>query len=297
MKQPAPGSIWSFRGYLWRVDSVSDRYVFLESMRTGLKSRFPIASWPSEYQPIWPPKPGSVWDYVPPDLIRPWAREPSFQSQVLGVDRKGVRLLDLGVGTTMHVPREAWPSDFLPAYDASKEPPRVYKAVLVGGGKGKHLERLKKFAAEIGIDIEYHIAYKQKFAERNDWYFPSDIDVVLILTSHMSHNLYHRALDRSKSEGTPFIILTSSNFQPQLWEGMRDIFPLDYGMDWFGAPPELRKQIDPGDSTWVWTDDGWVLMRDSDTFLGGDSGSSGDSIIAALLGFAGIAAMYKRRNP
>ena len=215
-------------------------------------ARIPIDKWPGRWQPAWPPPMDSLWDFVPKgELIHP--REPTFVSRVIGRTRQGVRLLDTFTGTVSVVPRSQWPGDYLPN---EQEDSKLIRAVLVGGEGGQHLDRLKEQATAIGIEIFYHVpGYKTRW-KRGGWNYPNDADLAIVLTSHASHGLTVKATQLAKEEGIPAALLTSQNFQQQLWATMRDIYPDEFRSPYYYGALTAQKQAEP---TWTWTGSDWEL--------------------------------------
>lgn len=282
---PDIGSLWTLHSGVYRVEGVAGGYVHLVRVsRPGkvkslphagpMRGRIPVGRWPGDMRPTWPPDLDSQWDWSP-DEVPTGLEDASFRHRVIGIERDGsVRLLDESQGLVDRIHRKDWPADFVPHYEYGVDP--VLRAVLVGGEPGAWFQKLKDQAAEYDIDLVYHVPMKTNLAKSaSAWDVPLDVDVMVLLVSHMGHGVYDVAKRKAVSADLPVVEAVSQGFARTLHQGLqrhfpfRFIAPFDVGFGTMG-PASFS------DRTWVWVDGEWRSSPDpSDDVL--------DSLTALLL--------------
>jgi hypothetical protein len=157
------------------------------------------------------PTPGSVW------------LRGSTTWWVTAITQRGV-LLHSELGQALTVPPYAWPGDFTPR-DSETRQRRVLRGLLIGGASGVPFERLWDRAAQLDVDIDYHIPWSKDSGSKSAGSFPkrplpSDIDLV-ILVPLMGHAQYNWYLKLVKGEGVPMLVVQSQGFLSGLQKGLR----------------------------------------------------------------------------
>lgn len=236
------------------------------------------------------PKNGSVWkDSNTGALYR-----------VAQATRNSVLLIgDFG---RLKVPNYEWPGPFV-IVDGEEEGSEDIVALLVGGATGQHFQRVWEQAAELGVDIEYHWPYDVKNIPTK---IPSDVNLVIALVSHVSHDAYGNTKKMAKSSRIPFARAPSSGFQHALAE---ELTKLGFG-DGFGAVileedgdgfhmsfiPTNRGRRPAREGVYTWTGTEYVYQEIHSTDLAPPSQRAmeepgGSAAIDALVAAFGLAAL------
>jgi hypothetical protein len=161
------------------------------------------------------PKSGSIWK----------DSSTGAMYRVAHVTRNHVLLVgDLGAHTVQNY---EWPGAFV-LVESDEDESEDIIALLVGGATGQHFQRAWEQAAELGVDIEYHWPYDVKNIPTK---IPSDVNLVIALVSHVSHDAYGNSKKMAKSSRIPFARAPSAGFQGSLAEELKK---LGFG-DSFGA--------------------------------------------------------------
>jgi len=177
-----------------------------------------------------------------PDIGTMWVHAQSQRLyRVLHVDPQ--RVLLQGDVQTMKIPLYDWPGQLEPFIEAGhEEEAPVITALLVGGSEGHHFDRIWDQAADLGVDIDYHWAGDLK---RLPSKLPSDIQLVIVLVSHLSHSMYDATKLMAKSHATPLARVPSSGFKPSLQLELSKL-----GFEGYGATYRKRPTRD-GHYSWT----------------------------------------------
>lgn len=224
------------------------------------------------------PDPGSAW------------LQGSTTWWVTAITQRGV-LLHSELGQAVTVPPYAWPGEFAPR-DAQTRQRRVLRALLIGGASGAPFERLWDRAAQLDVDIDYHIPWAKESGSRSAGAFPKkplppDIDLVIVLPL-MSHQQYNWYLKLVKGEGVPMLVVQSQGFLPGLQQGLKGLaaqgkIPGLHEED-YGAVPSSRRT-----GWWELSSHGqWVWKEPK------GSSRSGEGLLAAVLAALGSLLAWRR---
>lgn len=168
--------------------------------------------------------------------------------------RAGDALFVSDTGERRTVYRAQWPGPFslVPGEDATGAGTTTHaiEALLVGGAEGKHLDRIRRLAAEQNVHVYAHVSGD---VERTGA-IPGDVELVILLSSHMSHAHYNVYKENAKAAGLPFVSVYSNGFASELAaELIRIKGP---GKESMGA---MAAAVPIDDPYWEWMDGTWEL--------------------------------------
>lgn len=184
-------------------------------------------------------------------------------------------------GSWMLVPGES---------EGEKDPP--IRALLVGGDTGESFLRIRDLAVELNVLIDDHVDGRKSPTRMQ---IRTGIDLVVILTSHMSHGLYQNAKKQAASSGIPVVHAKYNGFKEDLRNELTRVNPALRTRltksERMGAV--LSRRNEPW---WSWDDHGevWELMTVEDFAppSADVSGGDMDGVVsgALVLGVLGILA-------
>ena len=165
------------------------------------------------------------------------------------VVKSGDTILLMGDRGVLPVPEYLWPGDFvaLDGSDSGSESEPI-RALLVGGSEGRHFERIWDHSADLGVDIEYHWPGDIRSFPSG---IPVDVDLVILLVSHMSHAAQKIAKSSAKSRGVPVVQAPSRGFQNSLRAELEKL-----GLDSYGAV--VMSSGPHGEGVYVWNGSNYV---------------------------------------
>lgn len=192
----------------------------------------------------------------PSELLGQWLLdEHGARLFVHAITRQGVLLYD-EQGQQRVVPLHAWPADLRELGTPEEAGHRDIVALLVGGDEGSYADKKFELSREVGVDIQWHISGRIKKPRA----IPLEAELVILLTSHMSHNSYSKYEDQAKERGLPIVKVQHAGYQGQLIEQLRRLqLPVKEG---FGAGESLVPM-----GYWEATEDpdGWHWVVASET--------------------------------
>lgn len=177
------------------------------------------------------PQQGSIWT------------KGGVEYRVVHADASRVKLV--GPTGLSVVPLYEWPAGHAPVtVQASAEP---VIAMLVGGSTGRHFDRLWEQAADIGVDLQYHWPAGRTVGPPR---LPLDVQLVVMLVSHVPHKTYDAAKLLAKGARVPVARVPSGGFQASLKDeldklgietqyGLLPSSPTPCGYRWTGRAWEL----------------------------------------------------------
>jgi hypothetical protein len=149
-----------------------------------------------------------------------------------------------------------WPGGFRQdKLDTPQPGKRVWRAMMVGGESGKWLGKLVKLASERRVDLHYHQpGYSRKYAE-----VPSDVEVLVLLVSHMGHGALSHYKQIVASRKIPLIMVQSRGFAQEIEDQMKRILGERYGADRYGLSDAALKiqgywTFNVDTDSWDWID-------------------------------------------
>lgn len=144
--------------------------------------------------------------------------------------------------------------------------------MLIGGDKGRHFERIRGQAEELGVAIDWHVSGRiHKMPV-----IPAGCELMLVLISHVGHPLRNKAVQDAKSVGLPIWELPSGGFKSKLHRGL-EILGIDPDDDEeeaedpppYGAPNRygFASPTTPIDAVsmegyWSWDETHWQWIDD-----------------------------------
>lgn len=173
----------------------------------------------------------------------------------------------LGETGTREIPTWDWPGQYRSESEAAQAERPPIRALLVGGAPGRHMDRLEDLAGRQGVDIVAHWPNSSKRIPRG---LPSNIDVVIILVSHIDHCVSLNSTQMASKAGVTVLLVPSAGFEHSLASELRTKGVIKEG---FGSEP--LPVVDHG--TYEWTGDVWTWRPRSR----GEDGSDWESIVAA----------------
>jgi len=209
-----------------------------------------------------------------PDIGSIWRSSTTGNSyRVLHVDDQKIVLQS--DTQTIKMPLYQWPADMSPVIDAIG-PSEGLKALVVGGSEGRHFERLWDQAADLGVDLAYHWNGQLKRIPSS---LPADINLVIILVSHIGHPQQNAVKLMTKGV-VPVAYVPSGGFKPSLQTEMKKL-----GFEQFGAArarPRSRGHYSWTGRSYIWREHG--AYSDREVPAAGVQEPLLGAIVMALLG-------------
>lgn len=204
--------------------------------------------------------------------------------RVLHVDTQ--RVLLQGDVQTVRVPTYSWPSDLEPVIEVPQGgDAEATVALLVGGAEGHHFDRLWDQAAELGIDVAYHWNGE---LSRLPSKIPVDVQLVIILVSHISHRPYDEAKSMARTKDLPLVHVPSGGFKPSLQAELAKI-----GFEGFGAFSgrlEHRGHYSWTGSTYEWREPSMSILPpphlQNTSSSSGEGAALGGVVLAIIAGWS-----------
>lgn len=162
---------------------------------------------------------------------------------VVSLTNKSILLL--GPEGVKNIPLWQWPGALRPV-SHEEAPSRSIPALLVGGDAGKHLDRIERLAKNEGVDIVAHWPGRLARAPSR---IPIDVELIIVLVSHIGHSLEAGVLQKVPEGGHIQVVrVPSQGFEEGLRKELEKV-----GLkrrDSFG-------EDDVGEGRYVWTGSLW----------------------------------------
>lgn len=229
------------------------------------------------------PDPGSVW-------FRP-ERDGAFT--VNNVDlKRGILLVGNTGQGVVRVPAHGWPGTWMLVPGESETPEgevehHAFRTFVAGGEEGRQHIRVRRILMEEGFDAEDHAP---GFGSRMPGALPKDTEVVVLLISHLGHDLYDLVKLLAQKRGLPILLASSNTLRTDLRKererlGLAPKPPERMG----GLPMQSDGWWTYGPDGREWTTEASAILKEDEAAYREDSSPAVPSISPGEDGLASLA--------